>query len=209
MIPKRGLVRAAVVLALGGLVVVPACAPLGAQGPGRGWGWEDGRIVGEVRSVDTRRDRIDVRVAHGGTRSVRYDRRTEFVARGHRISVHQLRRGDEVRIRLDHDRRGAPVAERVEVYRRDGWGDRRDDRRDDRWDDRRIERVSGTVRSVDHGRDYFVLESGRGRTLIIRVAERDLRGDDERRWKRLRRGDRVAVEVQYRSGNEVRLIRFR
>lgn len=200
MVPKRGMVRAALVLALGGLVVVPACAPLGAQGRDGGWGWGDDRIVGEVRSVDTRRDRIDVRVAYGGTRSVRYDRRTVFVERGRRISPNHLRRGDDVRIRLDYNRRGTPVAERVEVIR-SGWNDRSGARR--------VERVSGTVRSVDHGRRYFVLEPNRGRTLIIRVSERDLRGNDVRRWKRLRRGDRVGVEVQYRSGNEVRLVRFR
>lgn len=203
MILKKGFGQAAVVLLIGGLAASPGCAS--AAGRDGDWGWErsDDRIVGEVVSVDTRRDQIRVALTRGGTRTIRYDRRTEVVERGRRIPVTLLRRGDDVRIRVDYDRYGRAWAERIDVY-----GSRWSSRDDDRWYFGRSGRLDGVVRAVELRRGYFTLEPSRGRIIVIRVPG-DLRRDDENRLRRLRRGDRVTVEVRHIGSNEVRLIRFR
>lgn len=121
MIPKAGSMRAAPLLLAAALSIVPACDSLVVLDPdGRG---HDGPHVidGEVRSVDTQWDRIRVRDWHDGrTWTVHYDHRTRVYYDGRRYPITGLRRGDEVRIRLDYDHHGRAWAERVEI-RRSGW----------------------------------------------------------------------------------------
>src|SRR5690606_24740654 len=139
--------------------------------------------VGEIRSIDARRGRLQVDLAYGGTRTVYFDRRTKVVGQGRR-SVSSLRRGDDVRIRVAYDRRGTAWADRIEVYR-NGWA--RNDR--GRWDDRRVvtaRRVQwqGTVRSIERRRNYFVLDRGRS-NVVVRIPS-TLSRDEARRLDRLR-----------------------
>ncbi len=214
--PKLGTARVALLLILVSLVVAPACTTLGST-PGGVWGTErrSDQIVGEVRAIDTRRDLIQIRQAYGGTRTVRYDRRTQVVDGRRRYSISRLRRGDDVRIRVAYDRRGRAWADRVEVQR-SRWSSRD---RDDRWDDRgrrddddwrvvtRRVRWQGTVRNVDRRRRHFTLTRG-GNQVVVYVPNQ-LRREDARRLDRLRRGDRVHVEVQPAARNRVVLVRFR
>lgn len=102
------------------LVVGSACS-LDVLGPLGGVHGEPDEIVGEVRSVDTRRGHMHIRDAHRWrTWTVYYDRRTRVYYRGRRYPVSGLRRGDDVRIRLDYDRHGRAWADRVEI-RGGGW----------------------------------------------------------------------------------------
>ncbi|HEX7119518.1 MAG TPA: hypothetical protein VF212_12060 [Longimicrobiales bacterium] len=228
MILKRGAVRVALALLVAAPGVASACTPVaGAPGlPGGVYGRSAG-VVGEVRAVDRRRARIWLSVEHGRVRAVNYGRRTRVYIGRRAYPVAALRRGDDVWVRLVYDRRGRAWAERVVLRRgdrdwrdRDRWGD--DDRweDDDRWDgdrwgddDRhravwRVARWAGRVQVVDVRRRYFTLDRGLSRVVVVRLPSR-LDRADARRLGRLRRGERVVVEVRHRDGDVVELIRFR
>jgi len=157
-------------------------------------------VVGEVRSVDTRRNLIQVRDQWGSNVVARYDSRTRVIYGPMRSSVSVLDRGDRVRMEVRYDRRGTPHAERVEVIR--------DYARRGPVAIGRVERLSGTVRQVDERRGYFVLDPGRSGNIRV-IVPRRLSRDDARRFDRLRRGDRVRVEVRYIDRNDAELVRFR
>jgi translation initiation factor IF-1 len=71
----------------------------------------------------------------------------------------------------------------------------------------RIERLDGRVTSVDQRRGYFAMSDGR-QNVLVHVSGR-LSNNDARRFDRLRRGDRVRVEVRYAGRGQAELVRFR
>lgn len=181
------------------VLTAAACAPMA------GIGWEDillgtgGRTVdGEIRSVDTRRDRLTVRTYRGQQQSIRFDHRTEVTYRQRRYPVSALERGDEVRIQLagtDRQRR----ARRIEVVRS------AHESRGGSWN--RTERVSGRVSRIDHRRGWFTVSERRGSLRVYMPRRADRR--DEREFQRLRRGDRVRADVELVDRGEAVLVRFR
>lgn len=210
MILKAGTVRIGLTLLVLSLGVAPACTMVaGTPGrPGGVWGRKE-TIHGEIRGVDTRRDRIYVSERRGGrwrTYTIYYDRHTRVYDGRRSYPVSALRRGDDVRIRVEYDRWGRPWAERVDWRRGRGWADRGPWDRD-RHDEWRIERWSGRVVVVDLRRNYFTLERGPSRVVVIRVPSSN--GDIARRFGRLRRGETVTIEVRHRDGRDVELVRFR
>jgi hypothetical protein len=199
---KRTVLAAAVALLVAGTAT--SCAPLSALDeimlPTGGMNM----LSGELRSVDARRGRIQVREDHGNrrTHTLRYDNRTRVIYQGRQQSASHLQRGDIVRVRVSRDRSGTQWADQVEVRNsgRDG--------RDGRTVSSRVERLDGVVRQVDTRRGYFMVEESRSRTIVVRVPAR-LSSGDARRFERLRRGERVRVEVRALGRNEVQLVRFR
>ena len=157
-------------------------------------------VVGEVRSVDTRRNLIQVRDQRGGNVVARYDSRTRVMYGPVRSSVSVLDRGDRVRMEVRYDRRGTLRAERVDVIR--------DYARRGPVAIGSVQRISGVVRHVDTRRGYFTLDQGRSGDVRVLVPSR-LSRDDARRFDRLRRGDRVRVDVRYLGRNQAELVRFR
>jgi hypothetical protein len=188
---------------MGGLLAVSACAPLGAMDGvvlgGGGGGARAALVDGEIRSVDARRARLQVRDQWNRSHTVRYDRRTLVVYRQRQYPVTALERGDVVRIRLVRDRGGSLWADRVDV---------RESVRDRGRVYGRTERVTGTVAGVDRRRGYFTIQPNRYETLVVHVPGR-LHRDDARRFDRLRRGDRVRVEVRAVGRGAAELVRFR
>jgi hypothetical protein len=191
-----------------------ACAPLeslGGMGDVFGGGTS---LYGEVRSVDTRRGRIQVREQYGRDRTVRYDNRTRVVYQNREYPVSSLERGDQVQMRLAYDRNNTAWADRIEVRSSARRTDRRD--RDDDRDDRdrgdiwgtRVQRLEGRVQAIDVRRGYFTMTENRSRVLVY--MPRNARREDVRRFERLRRGERVRVEVRSRGrGDQAELVRFR
>lgn len=179
------------------LVATPGCAQAGggvhAPGPARSV------IDGEVRSVDVRSGRIQVRDDRGRTRTLRYDRDTRVLYRQRRYRTTALERGDLVRVWVTHDRRGRPWADRVEV--RASVADRRGT-------PARVVRVDGTVGQVDARRGYFTVRRARSAPVVVYVPAR-LGRDDVRRLERLRAGSRVRAEVRPLGAYEAELVRFR
>jgi hypothetical protein len=187
---------------MGGLLTVSACAPLGAMDGvvlGGGGGARTAFVDGQIRSVDTRRARLQVRDQWNRSHTVRFDRRTLVTYRHRQYPVTALERGDLVRIRLVRDRAGSLWADRVDV---------RESVRDRGRIYGRTERLTGTVAGVDRRRGVFTIQPSRYETLVVHVPGR-LSRDDARRFDRLRRGDRVRVEVRAVGRGAAELVRFR
>jgi hypothetical protein len=199
MVTKPGRVSVAFALAAGLMLTTPACALPGGGLGGVGPVGRTSQLQGEVRSVDNRRNQITVREGFGRTHTLRYDNRTRVIDGRRQYSINALDRGDQVRIWVAYDRRGIPWVERLEV---------RNGMRDHRVATPRVERLDGTVGRLDNRRNFFTLERGRTQTIMVRVPNR-LQRDDARRLERLRRGDRVRIDVRALDRNTVELIRFR
>lgn len=200
MATRPKIVRLALFVVLGAILAVSACASTA-----NGWPGDVGSrsrstasIYGEVRSIDHRRGRMQIREDWGKNRTVYYDGRTRVVYGSRHYPVSSLERGDLVRVHVIRSRNGGLYADRVDV--------RQSVR--NRGIDRRVERMAGTVVRVDGRRRSFVLEPSRSRSVVVHVPGR-LRREDARRLERLRRGDRVRVEVRAIGRNSVELIRFR
>jgi hypothetical protein len=72
-----------------------------------------------------------------------------------------------------------------------------------------VERLDGRVQGIDVRRGYFTMTGARNARVVVYVP-RDARRDDVRRFERLRRGERVRVEVRSRGrGDQAELVRFR
>jgi hypothetical protein len=167
-------------------------------------------LEGEVRAVDARRGQLQLRERSGRTHTVRLDNRTDVVYRQRRYPVSALERGDIVRVRVLR-RNNTNWADRVEV--RETARDARMAR--SRTDGRgvgvgtRVERLDGTVGVVDARRGYFTVRRTRQPDVTVYVPRRMGR-DDERRLDRLRRGERVRVEVRgLDRNNRAEFVRFR
>ncbi|HSJ31501.1 MAG TPA: DUF5666 domain-containing protein [Longimicrobiales bacterium] len=187
-----------------------ACAPLESLG-GMGDVFGGGNsLYGEVRSVDTRRGRIQVREQYGRDQTVRYDNRTRVVYQNREYPVSSLERGDQVQMRLAYDRNNTAWADRIEVRssaRRTDGRDRDDRDRGDIWGSR-VQRLEGRVQAIDVRRGYFTVTDNQSRVLVY--MPRNARREDVRRFERLRRGERVRVEVRSRGrGDQAELVRFR
>lgn len=199
-------------LAVFGLLAgsVSGCTSLGSLG-GLGDVLGGGSsLYGEVRSVDTRRGRIQVREQYGRDQTVRFDNRTRVVYQNRRYPVSALERGDQVQMRVEYDRNNTAWADHIEVRSSARRSDGRD--RDDRggiWGSSRVERLDGRVQGIDVRRGYFTMTGSRNSRVVVYMP-RNARREDIRRFERLRRGDRVRVDV--RSGgrrDQAELVRFR
>jgi hypothetical protein len=203
MVMKPGRISVAMALAAGLLLAVPACAAHGG-GPGSGGvllpRGRASQVQGEVRSIDHRRKQLTIREGFGRTYTLNYDNRARAIDGRRSYSINALDRGALVRVWISYDRRGTPWVDRLEV---------RDNMRDSRVAYPRVERLDGTVGSLDSRRNYFTLQEGRGRAaVVVRVPDR-LPREELRRFDRIRRGDRVRIEARDLGRNTFELIRFR
>jgi len=199
--------RTAAPVLLGLLLTVPGCASMGNVLTGR-----PDDLRGQVRAVDTRRGYLQISENYGRDLTVRYDGRTRVVYGNRNYSVSSLRRGDDVRVRVEYDRYDQPWADLIELRRdpRAGgsvwgngggiWGTERGAMRVERW--------NGVVQQVDYRGGWFVLERSRYQDARVYVG-RSTRNEDIRRFERLRRGQRVQVEVRASSLGQAELVRFR
>jgi cold shock CspA family protein len=183
-----------------GVIAAAACSPLGAlDGVVLGPGDRHSVMDGQVRSVDLRRSRVEIRDQWNRGQTLRVDRSTRVVYRQRDYPISALERGDVVRVRVARDRNGTVWADRIDV---------RESVRDRGGSHGRAERLTGTVDHVDSRRGFFTISPGRNQTLVVYVPSRVSR-DDERRFQRLRRGDRVRVEVVPVGRGTAELVRFR
>jgi hypothetical protein len=181
------------------LLSIAGCASLAGAEERAGTRGRATIVNAEVRSVDTRSNRLNLREERGRNVVVRYDNRTRVVYRQRNYPVSALERGDRVSVRVVQDRSGRAWAERVDV---------RESVRDRGRSAARVQRVDGTVASVDTRRGSFVLSPGRGRSVVVYLP-RELSRSDRNRFERLRRGDRIRVDVRALGREQYELVRFR
>ncbi len=194
-----------------GLLLLPGCAPLGAMdgvvvgGTGvyragvHGLAPRAFVVDGRVHSVDLRRSRIEIRDYGNRARTLRFDRGTQVVYRNRAYTPSAVERGDVVRVHVTQDRNGRLWADRIHV---------RESVRERGRGYVRTEHMRGAVLSVDGRRGRFLLDAGRNQRLVV-VVPRDVDRHQVRQFHRLRRGDRVRVDVVPVGPGTVELIRFR
>ncbi|HEX2189926.1 MAG TPA: hypothetical protein VHG51_13560 [Longimicrobiaceae bacterium] len=169
-------------------------------------------VRGEVRGVDTRNRRIQVRESGGRSVTAYYDGRTRVEYRGRDYRVSSLERGDRVSMRVRRDG-GRYYADRVYVTEsardRGGWSrddrDRRERDRSDAWRD--SGRLYGTVQSVNRGQSSFQVRGQSGERVVVYLPRNAGRSTEDR-FRRLRRGDRVQVQVRPLDRDRAELRRF-
>lgn len=158
-------------------------------------------VSGELRSIDTRRQEIQVRNSLGRTDRIRYDTRTQVVYGTQRYNVRDLERGDLVRVRVDSDRDGRLHTSYIAVQQsaRDRSGSSRSSAR--------VQRLEGAVARVDTQRGWFELQQNRGGVVLVTLPYEPSRTVRDR-FRRLRRGDRVRIEGEILNQTRVELRRF-
>lgn len=184
------------------VVALSGCAGgglLGGGGLGDIFGGSrDQEVVAEVRYVDTRAQRIELRTQDGQTGTVRYDDRTRVIYQQREYPASALETGDIVRVRLKEDR-GESYAETIYVEQnvrdRGGYGGQA-----------AVSRFEGRVGYVDVERGTFELRAERGTVTV--TLPYNARRDDVDRLRRLRSGDFVRLEGELLSGSRVQLVRF-
>ncbi|HEX2093330.1 MAG TPA: hypothetical protein VHG28_13060 [Longimicrobiaceae bacterium] len=203
----RGISR----LALGAALLTGAgCAQLGTMEDILGGvmsptgGGNNGELVGEIRYVDTRNQRIELRTQDGRTAALYYDGRTQVVYRQQEYPVTALEQGDYVSARVQQGSQRELYTDYIYVQQsvqdRGGQGGH-----DDRTGG--IQRTEGTVGTVDYSRGTFILRERNGSTVQVSLPYGASRSDVDR-FRRLRNGDYVRLEVQALSQTRVELYRF-
>ncbi|HMB52974.1 MAG TPA: DUF5666 domain-containing protein [Thermoanaerobaculia bacterium] len=172
-------------------------------------------LTGEVERIDVRDREIEIDT---GRERVTFSYRTDTAVyyQGERYEVANLETGDVVRTRVERDYRGDWVTDSITVERsrqERGVGDDpfEDDpyEGDDRYDDdpRDLVRYAGTVQEVDSRRGEFVLRTERYGLKTIVMPYNAPRADRDA-FDRLRRGDRVEIEVDPIEDDRAELLRF-
>lgn len=162
-------------------------------------------VTGEIRSIDTRRQEIQLSLGWSGNERIRYDNRTEVVYQQRRYSVRDLDVGDYVQVQLD-DSRNQPIATRIYVQ---------ESARDNRapggsqnpGGGRRIEQLDGTVNSIDQRQGWFEMNDRYGTRVTVTLPYQANRGLVDR-FQRLRRGDRVRIEGERLNSSRMEVHRF-
>ncbi len=171
-------------------------------GPGGGQR-QASEAVGEIRYVDTRAQRIELRGQDGRTGTVRFDNRTRVVYQGREYPVTALEPGDVVALRVEADGRGDPVATLIEVRQsvqeRTGAGGT---------PSTGVQLVEGRVGSVDVQRGTFEIQQTYGQPILVSLPYNAGRREVDR-LRALRRGDHVRVEGRLVSQQRLELERFR
>ena len=156
-------------------------------------------VYGQVHSVDTRSGRMQIREDRGRTYTVRFDDRTRVTDGQRSYSVTRLQRGDYVAVRVVQDRNGQAWADRVELRESVAGRGRSTERTTE---------LNGTVSWVDTRSGSFGLSSGLFRSSRTIHAPRRLSRGERTRFERLRRGDRVRMQVREVGRDEYELVRF-
>lgn len=195
---RGALALAAVVLAASGCASMDGM--LGRRG-GVGLPGARGDVLdGEVARVDLRREHLSVRGWDGRTRTVRVHRDTRVRYDRRTYPVSALERGDEVRVYVTVDRRGSAWADRVDV--------RRSVREHQRYG-ARVERLDGYLTGMSLRDGWMAVAPRRGGGEVIVHLPARLERRDARELERLRRGERVKLEVVPLGRGEAELVRFR
>jgi hypothetical protein len=186
-------------------VLAAGCSQLGGLGGlgdilggGTGAGGGSGQVEGEVRRVDSRDQRIELRTRQGQTINVSYDRQTRVEYQGRDYPPTALEAGDVVAMRIQQDARGNYYTDYVTVQRsvREGGGQSGGSART----------VTGTVQYIDTQRGQFELRANTG-TVLISLPYNPTR-DDADRFRYLRRGESVRAEVVFYNSERAELVRF-
>jgi hypothetical protein len=197
--------RAVLVLALGTLLMgVPGCMENIALFPRPLLPEGQLDVVGLVERVDLDARQLYVRPNSGPRRVVVYSRNAQVFYRGREYPVTRVVPGDVVAMQIKPDSRGEPYVDLIRIQE-EAVSDR--GRREDFTTARRIERLAGTVESINRRNDSFELNNRPGQIISVDLSEY-VRDSDKERFQTLRTGDRVRIEGKYLGSDRFEMLSF-
>ena len=161
-------------------------------------------VTGVVERVDLDAQQLYVRPYDGPRRAVVYSRDAQVLYRGREYPVTRLVPGDVVAMQIKPDTRGEPYVDLIRIQE-ETVGDR--GRREDFTTARRIERLAGTVESINRRNDSFELNNRPGQIVSVDLSEY-VRDSDKERFRTLRTGDRVRIEGKYVGSDRFEMLSF-
>jgi hypothetical protein len=195
---------AVLVLALGTFLMgVPGCMEDIALFPRPSLPEGQPDVVGAVERVDLDARRLYLRPNGGERRVVGYSRDAQVFYRGRQYPVTRLVPGDVVALQIRHDTRGEPYVDLIRVQE-ENVSDRV--KRED-FAAPRIERLAGTVESINRRGDSFELNNRPGQIVSVALSEY-VRDSDRERFRTLRSGDHVRIEGKYVSRDRFEMLSF-
>jgi Domain of unknown function (DUF5666) len=161
-------------------------------------------VTGVVERVDLNARQVYVRPNGGPRRVVVYSRDAQVFYRGREYPVTRLVPGDVVAMQIKPDRRGEPYVDLIRVQE-ETVSDR--GRREDLTTAPRIQRLAGTVESINRRDDSFELNNRPGQIVSVDLSEY-VRDSDKERFRTLRTGDRVRIEGKYVASDRFEMLSF-
>jgi hypothetical protein len=196
---------AVLVLALGTLLIgVPGCMENIALFPRPPLPEGQPDVVGSVERVDLGARRLYLRPNGGESRVVVYSRDAQVLYRGREYPVTRLAPGDVVAMQIKQDTRGESYVDLIRIQE-ENVSERV--KREDFTAARRIERLAGTVESINRRNDSFELNNRPGQIVLVALSE-NVRDSDKERFRTLRTGDRVRIEGKYVSNDRFEMLSF-
>lgn len=208
------------------LLLAAGCSTLGTAGTlgdilgsvmnggGMGGYGNGNQITAQIDGIDTRGQRIQVRTQDGRTGMVYYDNRTRVVYGQQEYPVTSLERGDVVSMRVQQDQQRNLYTDYITVqqdvrggaggtYGNGGYGT------DGTYGSgsQQVQRLEGRVNYVDTSRGQFEVSTGYNQRVLVRMPYNSSSADVDR-FRRLRSGDNVRLEVIPVNQNQADLYRF-
>jgi hypothetical protein len=161
-------------------------------------------VTGVVERVDLNARQVYVRPNGGPRRVVVYSRDAQVFYRGREYPVTRLVPGDVVAMQIKPDRRGESYVDLIRIQEETA-SDR--GRREDLTTATRIQRLAGTVESINRRDDSFELNNRPGQIVSVDLSEY-VRDSDKERFRTLRTGDRVRIEGKYVASDRFEMLSF-
>jgi hypothetical protein len=202
---------AVLVLALGTLLVgVPGCMENIALFPRPSLPDGEPDVVGSIERVDVDARRLYLRPPGGERRVVAYSRDAQVLLRGRTYPVTRLEPGDVVAMQMKRDTRGESYVDLIRVQeetriREENVSDRT--RREDLTAAPRIERLAGTVQSINRRDNSFELDNRPAQMVSVALSQY-VRDSDIERFQTLRSGDHVRIEGKYVGRDRFEMLSF-
>lgn len=183
-----------------GLFSLAGCGNLGSLGEvlgGLGGPAGGSEVRGEIYTVDSRSQQLQIRTSDGQAVTLGYDSNTQVIFQNQRYAVANLERGDLVTARILQDNQGRAYTDLITVEQSvsDTGGTAR-------------QIFEGRVGSIDLQRGYFQLQLSNGVTYVVTLPYNPAPTDLDR-FRRLRSGDLVSIEGSLLAQNRIELYRFR
>lgn len=161
-------------------------------------------VTGEVTSVDTRNQQIVIRTNNNQTGYINYDNNTKVIYQNREYTVAALEPGDFVSMTVQQAANNQVYTNQITVTQ--SVQDRTGTQQPTTGNTEGVQRLEGTVSTIDRTRGTFELRSGGNTTSVIlnynaTAAVRDY-------YNRLRVGDYVRVEGRWIGQNQMSVERF-
>lgn len=166
-------------------------------------------VQGEVRSVDTRSQTIQVYTTDGRSGSVRYDNNTRVIYQQREYQVSALEAGDRVTLRIRQDQSGNAYTDQVYVTQsvQEVGGGTVGSTGGTAYPGSGVQTLQGNVNRVDYERGMFEIRTGNNAYTWVSLPYNP-RTNDVNRLRQLRGGDYVRVEGRYLGQDRFELERF-